>query len=423
MEWLGRAKATFTHSPSTLQLKKKDGSLIDLASICQEATPPCRLNPLLFNGHLQTMWTAMKDDGPPIFYNRKLFEANDKDYEGSFAVDFVVKPFSEVDATLPSRTTYFNEEDFKDIASSDSRPMLVILHGLSGGSHEAYLRHVIAPLIGAEDDRQWEACVVNSRGCAMHKITSPILYNARATWDCRQTVSWLRKTFPNRPLFGIGFSLGANILTNYIGEEGEHCMLKAAVICSSPWNLDVGSMALQSTWIGREIYSKTLGTNMKKLLALHEDEVRKGGKLDFEKIKKVKYLHEFDREVQGPSWGYPTEGAYYRDASSTDSLFGVRIPLFSISAADDPVACNQSLPYEEVKHTPYVVLCTTSLGGHLSWFEIGGHRWHARPCVNYLNKMAFEVDIEAPAAINGHDLETSGQMNGCFAPMRRKWQR
>jgi alpha/beta superfamily hydrolase len=48
----------------------------------------------------------------------------------------------------------------------------------------------------------------------MHKITSNVLYNARATWDCRQVVRWLRSTFPNRPLFGIGFSLGASILTN-----------------------------------------------------------------------------------------------------------------------------------------------------------------------------------------------------------------
>ena len=88
--------------------------------------------------------------------------------------------------------------------------MLVVLHGLSGGSHEIYLRHIIAPL-GAKG---WEACVVNFRGCAKSKVTSSILYNARATWDFRQTVQWLQKTFPQRPLFGIGFSLGANVLTN-----------------------------------------------------------------------------------------------------------------------------------------------------------------------------------------------------------------
>ena len=94
--------------------------------------------------------------------------------------------------------------------SEDDTPMLVILHGLSGGSHEIYLRRVLKPMI----DAGWEACVVNSRGCAMSKITSGVLYNARATWDVRQVVKWLKGRFPKRPLFGLGFSLGANILVN-----------------------------------------------------------------------------------------------------------------------------------------------------------------------------------------------------------------
>lgn len=126
-------------------------------------------------------------------------------------------------------------------------------------------------------------------------------------------------------------------ILQYIGEEGSACELKSAVICSNPWNLDAGSLALQRTWLGREIYSKTMGSNMKKLIERHYDEASKNPALDFEKIRNVKYLHEFDREVQGPTWGYPTEGAYYRDASSTDSLFAIRIPLFAINAKDDPV--------------------------------------------------------------------------------------
>jgi predicted alpha/beta-fold hydrolase len=160
------------------------------------------------------MWTTLKSDGPPLHYKRRIFEAENPAFEGSFAVDFVSQPFSDIDATLPVRTNYFSEEEFAGIASLDKRPMLVALHGLSGGSYEVYLKHVLAPLVGAHGDGKWEACVVNSRGCAMHKITSSVLFNARATWDCRQMVKFLRKTFPNRPLFGIGFSLGANILTN-----------------------------------------------------------------------------------------------------------------------------------------------------------------------------------------------------------------
>ncbi|KAJ5046658.1 uncharacterized protein L3040_003892 [Drepanopeziza brunnea f. sp. 'multigermtubi'] len=368
------------------------------------------------------MWTSVKNDGPPICYKRKIFEAEDPAYAGTYAVDFVVPTLSEKDETLPIRTTYFSDEAFQEIGSLDSKPMLVVLHGLSGGSYEIYLKHVLAPLVAAEGDRQWEACVINSRGCAMHKITSSILYNARATWDCRQTVKWLRKTFPNRPLFGAGFSLGANIITNYIGEEGANCQLKSAVICSNPWNLDAGSLALQRTWLGREIYSKTMGSNMKKLIERHHDEVIKNPALDFEKIRKVTYLHEFDREVQGPSWGYPTEGAYYRDASSTDALFAIKIPLFAINAKDDPIAIDEALPYEEVKQTPYAVLCTTSLGGHLSWFEIDGHRWHARPAVNFLNKMAFEIDIENIADSANNLVNKDHLSHARFHAMERKWR-
>jgi predicted alpha/beta-fold hydrolase len=308
MEWLGHAKTSFTHSPNPLALKTKGGHSTDLLKVCEESTPPCHLNPLLFNGHLQTAWAAIKTDGPPIHYKRKIFEADDPAYEGSFTVDFVTKPNSGSDDSLPSRTTYFSDEEFEKIGSSDDRPMLVTLHGLSGGSYETYLKHVLAPLTGVDGEGQWEACVVNSRGCAMSKITSSVLYNARATWDCRQTVSWLRSKFPNRPLLGIGFSLGANILTNYIGEEGASCKLKAAVVISNPWNLDTGSLALQRTWLGREVYSKTMGSNMKRLIERHYDQASKNPNLDFERIRKVKYLHEFDREVQGPSWGYPTEG-------------------------------------------------------------------------------------------------------------------
>ena len=49
--------------------------------------------------------------------------------------------------------------------------MLVTLHGLSGGSHEVYLSHVLRPIV----DAGWEAFVVNSRGCAKCKITSGVL--------------------------------------------------------------------------------------------------------------------------------------------------------------------------------------------------------------------------------------------------------
>jgi len=168
------------------------------------------------------MYTVIKSQAVPVNYRRHVFESTDTHYPGTFAVDFAVENAAdEEDKTLHPRTTYYTEKEWQGIASEDDTPMLIALHGLSGGSHELYLRHVLAPLVNGQDcvtgevnRRKWKACVINARGCSNSKITSPVLFNARATWDIRQIVKWCRKTFPNRPLFGVGFSLGGNIITN-----------------------------------------------------------------------------------------------------------------------------------------------------------------------------------------------------------------
>ena len=187
----------------------------------------------------------MKYDGPAVHYKRRVFEAEDPAFEGYFAVDYVVAPPPKEPGkkaadggpedqglredpmgightSLPPRTTYFANKEFENLGSDDTKPLLITLHGLSGGSHEVYLRHVIAPLVETAGNHEgmgisggeWECLVVNSRGCAGSKVTNSMLYNARATWDVRQVVKWCRKTWPNRPIFGVGYSLGANILTN-----------------------------------------------------------------------------------------------------------------------------------------------------------------------------------------------------------------
>jgi len=343
MSWLlGHAQTTYTHHPTPIPLTTKSGHSTTLSTLASSAIPPCRLNPLLFNGHLQTMYTARKDPGPPIHYKRRIFESNHSVYPGHFAVDFVVSQEEGEKALLernervdelPERTTTFTSPEWDALPSTDTKPLLIALHGLTGGSHEVYLREPLAPLTACG----WTACVVNGRGCALSKITTPQMFNSRATWDVRQTVLTLRDMFPNRPLYAVGFSLGANILTNYLGEEGSECVLRAAVACSNPWNLEICNVALQSTYLGLEVYCRTMGQNLKRLYELHKEQILKNPGIDKEKVESSRYLFEFDRHVQCPTWGYPTEGAYYRDAQSVDAVCAVRVPFLGINCEDDPV--------------------------------------------------------------------------------------
>ena len=71
--------------------------------------------------------------------------------------------------------------------------------------------------------------------------------------------------------------------------------MKGAVVCSNPWNLDVSSVILQSSWLGLEVYSKTMGASMKGLIEQHAEELGKNTRVDVDKVREVRYLFEFDR--------------------------------------------------------------------------------------------------------------------------------
>ncbi|KAL1795426.1 hypothetical protein ACET3X_005650 [Alternaria dauci] len=435
MSWLfGHSKTTYTCHSSPTPLQTKSGSKTNLLEIAKSSIPPCRLNPLLFNGHLQTMYTAVKDPGPPIYYKRQIFDSNYSVYPGTFAVDFVVsKEEGEASAArmkvdndtteLPERTTNFTPKEWDAIASDDTKPMLIALHGLSGGSHEVYLRETLYPLL-TSPSQPWTACVVNGRGCALSKITTPQLFNARATWDLRQVVTTLHTLFPNRPLYAIGFSLGANILTNYCGEQGEKCTLKAAVSCSNPWNLEVCNTTLQSTYLGLHIYSRTMGSNLKRLYHRHRESILQNPGIHEPSLLSARYLHEFDRHVQCPTWGYPTEGAYYRDSQCVDALLGIRIPFLGINAEDDPISNKAGLPYQEVLCNPNALLVTTDWGGHLGSFMVGGGRWFAVAAAAFLEKVHEEVDFGAMKGVDGGEGVDMGGLEGkkypIFDPKNRR---
>ncbi len=219
-----RTKLTFHHNqePISLHSTSTDGdNTITLSDFARLAIPPCLLNPFLFNGHLQTIWTTFDTSTPELVYKRKTFDSDSQSLPGTFVVDFSVGKDSKKKDELNNgalhklspRTTYLTDVELQYLSSQDDRPMLIVLHGLGGGSNEAYVRRVIAPFLDCLDET-WEVCVVNGRGCARHQITTPFLYNARNTSDVRQCIRWLTRQFPKRKLFGVGLSLGANILAN-----------------------------------------------------------------------------------------------------------------------------------------------------------------------------------------------------------------
>ncbi|KAI8606921.1 Alpha/Beta hydrolase protein, partial [Chytriomyces sp. MP71] len=230
-------------------------------------------------------------------------------------------------------------------------------------------------------------------------IQTPQLYSGSYTDDVRLIIRHIHERNPASTLIGAGFSLGANILMKYVGEEGERCLLSSAVSVANPFDLHLGLVGLHSTWLGKEVYSKVMTRSLIDIYKRHRNKFEKSpdhpthsGPIESHKILKARYLPDFDELATRRIFGFRSVSEYYRMGSSAQYLPDVRIPCLLLSDLDDPIAQRSAIPVADVLGNPYLVLATTRCGGHIGWFEgwVVPTRWFPTPVMEFVNAI---VDV------------------------------
>lgn len=61
---------------------------------------------------------------------------------------------------------------------------------------------------------------MNFRGCSETPVKSPQLYSGSWTADVELCIQHIMARNPEITLFGVGFSLGANVMTKFCGQKG-----------------------------------------------------------------------------------------------------------------------------------------------------------------------------------------------------------
>ncbi|CAN6647800.1 monoacylglycerol lipase [Trichomonascus vanleenenianus] len=401
--------ATVPEKPAVVTTK--DGQQIPLDKLIEQVVPEVRdgesfwNSPTLFNGQLQTVYAAAGnfEHIDHLYYGRRLITWENG---STVSVDYVIDPpksqeqwdelmkYSPIDNPPPPlpRTRYLAPHEIERLHTADNEgvPLVITLHGLTGGSHEQYVRAAIKQFVSPEYG--FECLVINSRGCARTKITTPQLFCGLATDDIRRLVKLIRAQQPNRKIYLVGYSLGAAILANYLGQEGEEVAVDAACVVAAPWDFVQSYYALQSSYIGRTVYSRQMARNLKRLLKNHDTVLGTHPVFVAGQSKKVEYLADFDNVYTAPFFGFDTANDYYRCASPSARLMKVRCPLLILNALDDPVADGISLPFQEVERNPYSYLCATDNGGHLGWFMPYGRRWFPSVIAKFFRGMHDHVD-------------------------------
>lgn len=299
--------------------------------------------PWLWNTHAQTIATSMVRGTLDPPYRRELYPLEDG---GQVALDWL----ETADSLDPSA------------------PVLLLLHGLTGGSQESYIQHFMYEVLAAVECRP---VVMVNRGLGGVALKTWLPYNAGRTEDVRAVVAEIRHRFPDAPIVAAGFSLGANILSSYLGQEKENCILSAAVCVSCPFNLRTSSDHIESSFIGR-IYSSHMTKGLLRFTRTNEAMLKTcPHNIDFDKIYQVKCLKDYDENATAKIFGLQCANEYYKKYSSMQYIGDISVPTMFISSTDDPV-CGDKVVADAgntLFENPFTVVVASSRGGHVGFLE------------------------------------------------------
>jgi predicted alpha/beta-fold hydrolase len=251
--------------------------------------------------------------------------------------------------------------DFVDIDFLPARPEaphLLILHGLEGSAKASY----VAELLRGAQHRGWGAAALNFRCCSGEQNRLARFYHSGETDDPLFVASRLRSRISG-PLFGVGFSLGGNVLLALLARTGQGAPLDAAAAISVPYDLAACARALDSGTGLYRLYRRWFLRSLRRKALL---KLRKHpGIFDARRVGAARSIEAFDGVVTAPLHGFRDAADYYAQSSSGPLLGQIRRPTLLINAKDDPLAVSP-LP-DGVADNPSLAAIQPDHGGHVAF--------------------------------------------------------
>ncbi len=304
-------------------------------------------------GHLQTLYSALLAPKPNADFQREIWDTPDGDI---VAVDQVL--------------------------GLENAPLIVLFHGLEGGSQSHYARSLMAAVAG----RHWRGMVPHFRGCGGVPNRLPRAYHSGDTAEIEWLLQRARIRSNGAPVFAVGVSLGGNALLKWAGERGDGAreIVTAVVAVSVPYELTATGDHLARglnriyTWN----FLRTLKANARAKLKQFP------GLFDLAALERVRNMREFDDAVTAPLHGFKNVDDYWTRASSKPALRGIRVPTRLIHARNDPFTPQRILPIA-AEVSDQVSFEYSMNGGHVG-FAAGRFPGH----LNYLPNRIFSfIDL------------------------------
>lgn len=281
-----------------------------------------------------------------VKYDRELLPLSDG---GLIALDWAYRNGS------------ISSADNTDLCSAN---LVLIHHGLGGGSSSDYIVHLVERLLEAK----FVVVVVVARGCGGLEITTPS-FVTRKTDDIREALVQAKKRLTNGQVhrwrgnvFMVGFSLGAALSLKYLCEEGKKQTVQAAVCVSPPWKMDQPTR-VYGAW------SKGIMLLLKAYIYKHR-RLLNGTNTTIGDVLAAGSIEDLNT-IFSEAYGYANLAEYYADNSPVNFVHDIHTPTLAISSLDDPVCCGYASPSYKSSAPgevgPGLCVVRTTGGGHCSF--------------------------------------------------------
>ena len=285
----------------------------------------------------------------------------------------VLRPTPRLDLRIERRE--LPDGDFVDIgwcqppagtpAPAAGAPLVVLLHGLTGGFEAKYARGTALNLMRMG----WRAVILQFRGAGNEPNRLPRHYHHGDTQDLRELLGDLREREPGTKLFAVGWSLGGNVLLKYLGEDGDRTPLAGAVAVCPPFQLKPCAERLRTGF--SRLYQRHLMSELLRMIRRKHELTPLP--IDLAEVVRSKDFFEFDDRATALLNGFKDAEDYYARAACGQYLRGIARPTLAISAKDDPFMTPAIIPSERAL-PPSMTIEACDRGGHVGFIAAGPRR-------------------------------------------------
>jgi len=293
---------------------------------------------------------------------------------------------------------------------------LALAPGICNSSESVYIRRVVyhAQFSG------YRVAVLNHVGALKCvPVTSPRIFHFGNTSDYDGMVRHVVTRYPTTKIVCIGFSMGGNIVTKYLGERKSMPQIIAGISACQGYDA-YGCSQLLLQWENfRRLYFFAMTENMRTLLRrwqkqLFNDEIKISKGINEKAIWSAATLLELDEEYTRKLHGFKTVPEMYRNWSCYNYWENITVPIVFINSIDDPIippqlvekarafVLNDNLKKNTKQSTSGTkdrLLIEQKYGGHLGFHEGGflnpnSLTWLDRTVVDLANSLSTYIQSE-----------------------------